>query len=489
MNSSNSPSKLREWAFYVVFVFATGLVVVGILHYGRGLEDGRMPSESATEAIPWTAAAWEELGRNLSGPLAKLLLQVLLIVTFSRLCALIVRRFGQPHVIGEMLAGIILGKSVFAALFPGVHEFVFPAHSGAQLLVLSQVGLILFMFVVGLELDLKNLKSRVSSATLISHASILAPFAMGSCLALLLYRHYSPANVTFTQFALFMGIAMSVTAFPVLAKILQEKKLTKTPLGAIAITCAAVDDVSAWALLAVVIGIVHAGTLGGALATLGLTLIYVGLMFRFVPTLFKNFLFDQPDSVALTHRRRALVLIFLFGSALMTELIGIHALFGAFLAGIVMPTHPGFREDLIGRVEALTQTILMPLFFAYSGLRTQINLLSEWQDWAICGLVIVVAVIGKLGASTLAARWAGHSWRESLSLGSLMNTRGLVELVILNIGYDLGILSPTVFTMMVIMALVTTMMTGPLLTLFCPRDYLELCAQGKYSPKSDQRTS
>ena len=403
---------------------------------------------------------FEELGRNLHDPLSSLILQILVILVVARICGDLVARLGQPRVIGEILAGIFLGPSLLQPVAPALHAFIFPEGSMQRLYFLSQIGILLFMFIVGLELDLKALRSKARSAIVISQVSIAVPFSLGLGLAFLLSADYGPRDKGFSAFALFMGIAMSITAFPVLARIIQEQGLTRTRLGTMAITCAAVDDVTAWCLLALVVGLVQSGTGIGAAWTIGLAALYTLFMLIVV----RGFLYRRPRMTAHDAQLRSGLLAFIFIvlliSAWITEMIGIHALFGAFLMGVVMPDRNGFREKLIARIHDVTTVVLLPLFFAFTGLRTQIGLLDDVQSWSICGLVLLVAILGKFGGAAFAARTTGHSWRTSCILGALMNARGLVELVVLNLGYDLGILGPKIFAMMVIMAVATTMMTG-----------------------------
>jgi Kef-type K+ transport system membrane component KefB len=364
-----------------------------------------------------------------------------------------------------MFAGILLGPSLLGLISPNTLAFLFPPHSLDSLRLLSQLGVITFMFVVGMELDLRLVRRNAHAALLISHASILAPFFLGAALSLLIYRSCAPPHVSFTAFALFMSVAMSITAFPVLARIIEERGLSKSPLGSTALACAAVDDVTAWCLLAVVIAIAKSSGLWGAAVTVLLAAAFIAFMVMVVRRHAERVMSGGVEGEG-EGRRRGLVggvLVVVFASALVTEVIGIHALFGAFLAGVIMPVRGGVREYLTARVEGVTTGMLLPLFFGYTGLRTQVGLLDDWSSWAICGGVMVVAIVGKVGGTMVAARWAGMSWNESGMLGVLMNTRGLIELIVLNIGYELGILTPRVFSMMVIMALVTTCMTGPLL--------------------------
>ncbi|MGH8456895.1 MAG: cation:proton antiporter, partial [Stenotrophobium sp.] len=316
-----------------------------------------------------------------------------------------------------------------------------------------------------MEVDAAKLRHTARSAVIISHTGIIFPFFLGVTLALATYRELAPAAVGFAAYALFIGIAMSITAFPVLARILQEKNLLHSPLGQSAITCAAVDDVTAWCLLAAVIAVAKSSGLAGALQTLLLALAFIAVMFFLLRPWVERLIERKFDPGGQNRALVAGMLVFAFAAGGFTEVIGIHSLFGAFLAGVMVPAQSRFRLFLRDQIETFGTTLLMPLFFAYTGLRTQIGLLDSAQGVLLCGVIILVAVAGKLGGVMLAARWTGKPWRESFAIGVLMNTRGLMELVVLNIGYDLGILTPRVFTMLVVMALVTTFMTGPLLTL------------------------
>ena len=405
---------------------------------------------------------------NLRNSLSILLLQLVVIIVTTRVVGRLFQKIGQPSVLGEIVAGIVLGPSLLGWLYPAAMAFIFPVPSLETLKLLSQIGVVLFMFVVGIDLDVDHLRQRAHTAIIVSHASIIVPFFFGAALALPLYESLAPASTSFTSFALFMGIAMSITAFPVLARILEDRRMTQTQLGSVALTCAAVDDVTAWCILALVIAIAQSGSVGASFLTIGLTLIFILIMLLIIkPQLGRLF-------TALLAARRggersrglvAGVLAFVFACALLTEAIGIHALFGAFLAGVVIPSAGGLPSLLKEKLETFSATALLPIFFAFTGLRMQVSLLNDWYSWTMCALIIAVAIAGKLGASMLMAKWTGMNWRDSFALGALMNTRGLVELVVLNIGYDLGILSARSFAMLVLMALITTFMTGPLLWL------------------------
>ena len=431
------------------------------------------PADSPTPALPPDSSPSAGIGQtyierirqNLRSSLSILLLQLVVIIIAARVCGALFRRIGQPRVMGEIIAGIVLGPSVLGLISPPAMSFLFPANSLEPLRLLSQVGVALFMFVVGMELDLAHLRQKAHTAIMVSHASIVVPFFLGTALSLLVYGSLAPSQISFTAFSLFLGIAMSITAFPVLARILEDRRLSQTPLGAIALTCAAVDDVSAWCALALVIAIAQSTGVAAALLTVALTVVFVCVMWFLIRPMLARLLSARTHTAQQHPALVAGTLAFVLVCALLTEAIGIHALFGAFLAGVVMPSTAGIRDLLKERVGSFSAAALLPLFFAFTGLRLQIGLLNDWQSWAMCALIILVAITGKLGASMLMARWTGMSWRDAFALGALMNTRGLVELVVLNIGYDLGILSARAFAMLVLMALVTTFMTGPLLSL------------------------
>jgi Kef-type K+ transport system membrane component KefB len=401
--------------------------------------------------------------------LTLLLVQIAVILAASRLMGKLFRRIHQPQVIGEMVAGIMLGPSLLGWLAPNLSARLFPPASLEYLNILSQIGLILFMFLVGLELDPLLLRGRRRAAIVISNASIIAPFLLGAGLAIYLYPRLSGPPVSLIGFTLFLGAAMSVTAFPVLARILSERNMLRSKVGVLAIACAAVNDVTAWCILAVVIAIVRAGqtsfpvwlTIAGSTLFVLIMVVAVRPALRYVETRHRRI-------GRLTQSLTAKILLLVLVAAWTTEWLGIHALFGAFVAGAVMPKDHAFVRELTEKLEHLTVAFLLPLFFALAGLRASIGLLSGLQMWFYCALILFVAVLGKFGGSTLAARWSGLSWREAGALGILMNTRGLVELVILNIGFDLGIISPAVYTMMLLMALISTFMASPLLEQIYP---------------------
>ncbi|HET7461360.1 MAG TPA: cation:proton antiporter [Longimicrobium sp.] len=401
--------------------------------------------------------------------LGLLLVQIAVVVIAARVVGLLFRHIRQPQVMGEMVAGILLGPSFLGMVAPGLSARLFPAASLGFLHSISQVGLLVFMFLVGLELNPRLLRGRGHTAVVTSHASIVVPFFLGSLLSLHLYPRLSDASVTFTGFALFMGAAMSVTAFPVLARILTERGLMRTRVGSVAIACAAVDDVTAWCILAVVVTIVRAGGHGlPPWMTVAGSAVYVAAMVLLVRRALALLERRYRHNGRVTQDMLGLILLVALASAWTTEALGVHALFGAFLAGAVMPKDEGFVHALTGKLEDVTVVLLLPLFFAFTGLRTRIGLVEGAQMWGFCGLIVLVAVAGKFGGSAVAARLTGMNTREAAAIGALMNTRGLMELVILNIGLDIGVISPAVFAMMVLMALATTFMTSPLLELVYP---------------------
>jgi Kef-type K+ transport system membrane component KefB len=404
--------------------------------------------------------------------LIHVLIALVAIIVGARLLAAVCKRLHQPPVIGEVLAGIILGPSVVGRLLPEVSAALFPPEVAPFLGILAQLGVILFMFLVGLELDTDLLRKKTHATLAISHASIIAPFLLGSMLALWVYPTYSSRDVPFGTFALFMGVSMSVTAFPVLARILTDRGIHQTRMGVIAISCAAVDDVTAWCLLAFVVSAARA-KFEGALVTVALTSGYIAVMFIVVRPIVRRLVERFERELALDHAISGAVFICLLLSALATEAIGIHAVFGAFCIGAIVPHDSRLVRELRNRVEDLAVVFLLPAFFAFTGLRTQIGLVSTQSEWLMCGLIVLVASVGKFGGTAIAGRMSGLDWREASAVGILMNTRGLMELIVLNIGLDLRVLSPKLFAMLVIMALVTTMATTPILALLMRTHELE----------------
>lgn len=462
----------KKWStlFYMLILVIAGVVIYRIVKQGNTLQNPVLTAQQIqAEKDPATGNSFQvftdSFHNNITGPMAILLLQIIVIIAFARLFGFLFKRIGQPAVIGEIVAGIILGPSILGLFFPEINHFLFPPSSLGTLQFLSEIGLILFMFIIGMELDLKAIGKQAYGAVIISHASIVIPYTLGMGLAYFIYKDYAPEGISFLSFSLFMGIAMSITAFPVLARILKEKGLTRSKLGAMALTCAAADDLTAWCILAAVIALAKSGSSISVLYTISLAVIYVLMMLKLVRPFLERLshVYDNKE----TKRTPIIALLFvlLIVSSYITSIIGIHALFGAFIAGVIMPSSFSFRKIVIDKIEDVSIILLLPLFFVITGLRTQVALLNEEYLWVTFGWILLVAVAGKFGGSTLAAKMVGQSWKDSLSIGVLMNTRGLMQLIVLNIGYDLGILSPQIFAMMVLMALVTTFMTGPALDL------------------------
>lgn len=454
--------KFRNIFFYILIIGGFSALIYWIDSMGSKQEIASeiiVPSTGKPHWIEFIYSLFENIGH----PLAILLAQIVSIILVARVFGWVCKKIGQPSVIGEILAGIVLGPSLIGMYFPEFSAFLFPAQSLGNLQFLSQIGLILFMFIVGMEIDVNVLKNKAHDAVVISHASIIVPFSLGMGLAYFIYRSFAPAGIGFTSFGLFIGIAMSITAFPVLARIVQERGIHKTRLGTIVITCAAADDITGWSILAAVIAIAKAGSFVSSLYTILLAVAYVLVMIKIVRPFLKRIGDLHAHNANLSKSIVAIFFVVLILSSWATEVIGIHALFGAFMAGAIMPANQKFRNIFIEKIEDVALVLLLPLFFVFTGLRTQIGLLNDVYLWKITGLIILVAIAGKFIGSALAARFVRQSWKDSLTIGALMNTRGLMELVVLNIGYDLGILSPQIFAMMVIMALVTTFMTGPAL--------------------------
>jgi Kef-type K+ transport system membrane component KefB len=394
-------------------------------------------------------------------------LHVLIALTAVILTGLLLAKglayLGQPPVIGEVIAGIVLGPSFLGA---DASALLLPLTVAPFLGVIAHLGVLLYMFTVGLELHPALMRQRAHATVAISHTSILVPFVLGALLALALYPRLSSSNVPFTSFALFLGVAMSITAFPVLARILSDRHMLRTELGVIALSCAATDDVTAWCLLACVVGVAQAQGGAGLLVVAG-TLAYITLMFLLVRPLLRRVL-TRWATEPLPQSAVAFVFVALLLSALATESIGIHAIFGAFLLGAIIPHDSLIARTFTRHLEAVVTVLLLPAFFAFTGMRTRMDLVSGTDQWLLCGLIVVVAIGGKFGGTVVAARLTGLRWRQAAALGTLMNTRGLMELIVLNIGLDLHVISPTLFAMMVVMALVTTLITAPVLQVLIP---------------------
>ena len=394
-----------------------------------------------------------------------LLVQMTTVLLTALLCGWIARKLGQARVIGEILGGILIGPSVFGRIAPHSWAALFPQSSFASFEILSTIGLILFLFLIGSELDYEHLRKQKGTATLASGMSILFPFIMAAIVAHPLRIRFAPDGIGSITFVLFLGISMSITAFPVLARILEERGLQSTPLGTTALMCAAVDDVCAWMLLAIALTLLpHSGHSMGLHYRFLLLCGYLVVMLGVVRPL-GNWLVRRKDSIGFSYELLGIMVAVALSSAAATEAIGVHPLFGAFLAGICFPRIKSWQVAIRTRVDTIVSVLLLPLFFALTGMRTRLDLLTGNKIWFWMGVVLIVAVAGKMGGAVLAARWTGQSWQNAVALGALLNTRGLVELIVLNIAYNAHVFSPTLFTMLVVMALVTTMITTPVLNM------------------------
>jgi len=446
-----TPRGRNVLAGYGLLLLAAAGIFLGVQLLGRNVA-APTAAEAGQAAAPRTAAPHI---------LPHVLAAMVTVIVCSRLVGTLFLKLGQPRVIGEVVAGILLGPTLLGRVAPGATAFLFPATIMPILNSLAQLGVILYMFLVGLELNLDLLKSRAHATVAISHSSIIVPFLLGTVLSLWFFPLYAPAGVPFTSFSLFLGIAMAITAFPVLARILTDQGLERSEIGVLALSCAAADDVTAWCLLAFVVGVAQA-ELSAALVTLVLSVVYIALVVGVGRPIAAR-RWGPGSGVTLNNNLIALVLGGVLASSLITEAIGIHAIFGAFLIGVIIPHNSEIARGLRYKLEDFVTILLLPLYFAYTGMRTQIGLLSHPADWAICGVIVLAATVGKFGGTLVAGRLTGLNWLTSTALGILMNTRGLMELIVLNIGLDLGVISPTLFAMMVIMALATTMATAPLL--------------------------
>lgn len=444
----------RTIVFYALALVLAGAGLAWILHLGAPLQ--------APEPVGIERFGAGQIAKD-THTLARVLLALACILVTSRILGRIFLKFGQPRVVGEIAAGLLLGPSALGAISPTAMHWILPSQVAPHLALLSQVGVVLFMFLVGLELDPARLRSKVHSSIAVSHASIVLPFVLGAVLALYAYPRASTSDVPFSIFALFMGVSLSVTAFPVLARILNDRGMTHTPLGVLALTSAAVDDVTAWCLLALIVSLIR-NQGEGAWVPAGLAVVYVlGMLLLVRPAV--KWLACRWASYAERQATLAVAMGLLLVSAVITEAIGIHAIFGAFLAGAVVPAEAPAVRAIRSRVEDLVLVLLLPAFFAFTGMRTEIGLLADAESWVLCALVLLVAFAGKLGGSFAAAKLSGVSTADATRLGVLMNTRGLMELVVLNLGLDLRVLSPRLFTVLVVMAIVTTFATTPLLQL------------------------
>jgi Kef-type K+ transport system membrane component KefB len=397
--------------------------------------------------------------------MALLLVQMTTVLLTALICGWLARKLGQAGVIGEIIGGILIGPSVFGRVAPRASAALFPPASLGAFEILSTVGLILFLFLIGTELDYEHLRQQKRTTAFASIMSILIPFGMAGLAAQPLRVRFAPDGIASAPFILFLGISMSITAFPVLVRILEDRRMISTPLGTTSLMCAAAGDVCAWLLLAVALTLIpqSGDSMPLSYRLIGLC-VYVGLMLSVIRP-FGNWLVKRRNLNRVSYEFLGIVIAFVLASAAATEAIGVHPLFGAFMAGVCFPRLEPLQKFLRARIYMIVSVMLLPLFFALTGLRTRLDMLNSAGIWLWTALILVLAIAGKMGGTVIAARWTGQSWRDSLALGALLNTRGLVELIVLNIAYNAGVFSQTLFTMLVVMALLTTMMTTPILNM------------------------
>jgi len=456
----------KNLIFYIVMIALFGSLMYIIVKEG----EHHQKTEAVTSMVGKPGNLMEGLDTftklfvgHIQSSFGILLLQIIIILLFCRIFGYLSRLIKQPTVVGEILAGLVLGPSILGHYFPQAAAFLFPPGSLGNITLLSQFGLILFMFVIGMELDIEQVRKKLKETILISHVSTIFPFFLGILTAYFIYDQYASSQTPFLSFALFIGISMSITAFPVLARIIQERGLTKSHLGTISLASAANGDITAWCLLAIIVAIAQTNSMLSAFYNILFSVVYMVVMFlvvrpflRMVGQIYHNEEVIDRDLVAF-------IFFVLIISSFLTEILGLHALFGAFMAGLIMPPDIKFRKIMSEKVEGVSLSLFLPLFFVSTGLKTEIALLNTPELWFLCGLFISIAIFGKFGSATLTARFVGENWKNSLYIGALMNTRGLMELIILTIGYELHILTPTIFAMLVLMTLITTFMTAPLL--------------------------
>lgn len=473
----------KSIVFYLIMIIAFGLLMYFIVQAGENHQQESIgmsftnPPQTLSDGFE---VFQQTVLHHIQSPIGLILLQIIVILITCRIFNWLFTKIGQPSVIGEIIAGIVLGPSVLGYFFPDYLAFLFPPESLDNIALISQFGLILFMFAIGMELDLKEVRSTLRQTILISHTSTIVPFAFGMILAYFVYGKYADPETPFVSFALFIGIAMSITAFPVLARIIQERGLTKTHLGTISLASAANGDLTAWCLLAVVVSIAQAGNMISASFNILFSILYMLFMFLIIRPFLRMIGNIYHNHEVIAKGMVAFIFLLLIISVYMTEILGLHALFGAFIAGLVMPSNLKFRKIMTEKVEDTALSLFLPLFFVSTGLRTQFGLLDSPDLWLMCGIFILVAIVGKFGGAYFSARILGESPRNSLYIGALMNTRGLMELIILTIGYEMGILPPTIFVMLVIMTLVTTFMTAPLLA------FISFCFKKQEKRKEDK---
>jgi len=473
---SGRRTPVRTTLVYVSLVVSAVVAFIALRGIGSGMH-APSPAEHAVHFGSTTNVTPLEA-------FVHVLLAVAVIIVAAKLVGAVFKYVRQPPVMGEVVAGLMLGPSVLGRVWPEATAFLLPANVAPSLSGLAQMGVLLYMFLVGLELNPTMLRGRAVVTVAVSHASILVPFVLGVVLSLYTYPRFSSSDVPFGVFALFGGVALSVTAFPVLARILRDRNLQQSRLGTIALACAAVDDVTAWCLLAVLISIAQ-DSLTTTAITLSLVVVYVVVMLVVVRPFAQRWVARFEGREGITRSAMTFVFVGLLASAITTSAIGIHAIFGAFIFGAIIPHDSRLARQVTERLEDVVVVLLLPAFFAFTGMRTQIGLIEGGEAWLAVALIILVACVGKFGGAFLAARLTGVGTADSAILGALMNTRGLMELVVLNVGLDLHVLSPMLFSMFVIMAVITTLLTTPIVDVLASRSRLvtEKNRQGAAEPR------
>ena len=459
-------NKIKKLAFYIltVVLFGSLMYVIakkGSTQYSSNEITTTFDAKNLSDGFSVFLALTLE---HIKSTVGILLLQILVILATCRIVGRLFKKIGQPTVIGEIVAGIILGPSVFGYLLPQASAFVFPEESLFYIKILSQFGLILFMYTIGMELDLTVVRKRFNDTVLISHTSTIVPFFLGMLIAYFIYEDYVSSEIPFLSFALFIGISLSITAFPVLARIIQERGMTRSHLGTFSLASAANGDITAWCLLAAVVAFAQAGSMDSAIYSVFFSLIYACIMLFVVRPILRIIGELYHNKEVVDKPLIAMMFFILLLSSYITEILGLHALFGAFVAGMIMPENLKFRKIMSEKVEDVSLALFLPLFFVYTGLQTRIDLISGSEMWLLCGVFIIAAIIGKFGGTLVAARVSKENWKNSLYMSAFMNTRGLMELVVLSIGLEMNILPPPIFVMLVIITLVTTFMTTPLVS-------------------------
>lgn len=465
---------MKSLRFFIQYIIAISAIIGSIWFSYYKLAPAKIPVPSEhSEVLPGSGHAKvihqfynssaEDYFHNPNKPFIMVLMQLAIIILAARAAGWLASKIGQQKVIGEIIAGIVLGPSLFGNLAPELQKFIFPDYSMTSLYVLSQLGLILFMFIVGMETNTVSIRAESKKAVFISHTTIGFSILLGFLVASFLYENHAPKDVNFVSFGLFVGVSLSITAFPVLARILQERKMAGTPVGNLLTTIAAIDDVTAWCLLAMLFGFTGATSMSGALITACALILFILFMFLVLRPMLEKFASKYFKSTTDSNLAISTSYMVLICSAFASRYIGVHALFGAFLAGVCMPRSIEFRDKISSGLKHVSSIILLPVFFTLSGLRTHIELLNSSGLWLVFMLILATACTGKIAGGFLFSRIAGLNRQDSLNVGILLNTRGLMELIVLNIGLDLGVITVEFYTIMVLMAIATTLLTSPLL--------------------------